>query len=333
MAKTSTYSIGFAVGSGNREDVLDQISLISPSDTPFLATAPRTEANHAVHSWLTDTLAATSTAAVAEGADFVTSANTARARLSNNLQIFRRTVVVSNTQRAVNPAGVDDEYKYQVFKAGRELHRNMEKTFFAASGACATGSTAAARRMKRLDDFIANSVLARSVRSWGEGVTIGASVTACATALTDQRLNGMLEFMYHNGANPDVIYLHSAAKRDIGQFSVSSNVRRNIDLADKKLVAPVDFYDSEFGPIELTLSRWVTRGANTNVSSTSLIGSIYALERALNRVAVLRPIKHIPLAPIGDAVRGMVLGEVTLECLNPTGNGRAWGIHALALNT
>lgn len=332
MAKVSTYAIGFAVGSGNREDVLEQISLISPSDTPFLATAPRSTAKHDLHSWMTDTLAATSTAGVAEGADFVTSANTVRVRITNPTQIFRRTVVVSNTQRAVNPIGVDDEYKYQVFKAGREIHRNIEKTFFAASGACATGSTGAARLMKRFNDLISGT-LGRSIRSWGEGVSTGASATNSATSLTDDRINGMLEHLFQVGGNPDVIYVGSAGKRDISRFSVASNVRRNIDLAEKRLVAPVDFYDSEYGPIELTLSRWVGRGANTSVSSTSLLGQIYALERSLNRVAVLRPIKHVPLSPIGDAVRGMVIGEVTLECLNPTGNARGWGINSRALNS
>lgn len=331
MAKVSTYAIGFAVGSGNREDVLEQISLISPSDTPFLATAPRSEAKHDLHSWLTDTLAATSTAGVAEGADFVTSTNTVRVRISNPTQIFRRTVVVSNTQRAVNPIGVDDEYKYQVFKAGREIHRNIEKTFFAASGVCATGNTASARLMKRFNDLISGT-LGRSIRSWGEGVSSGASATNSATSLTDDRLNGMLEHLFQVGGNPDVIYIGSAGKRDVSKFSVASNVRRNIDLAEKRLVAPVDFYDSEYGPIELTLSRWVGRGANTAASSTSLLGQVYALERALNRVAVLRPIKHVPLSPIGDAVRGMVIGEVTLECLNPTGNARGWGINSRALN-
>lgn len=334
MAKVSTYAIGFAVGSGNREDVLEQISLISPSDTPFLATAPRSEAKHDLHSWLTDTLAATSTAGVAEGADFVTSANTVRVRISNPTQIFRRTVVVSNTQRAVNPIGVDDEYKYQVFKAGREIHRNIEKTFFAASGVCATGTTAAGdpRLMKRFNDLLSGT-LGRHVRSWGEGVTTAASATVSATSLTDDRLNGMLEQLFQVGGNPDVIYIGSAGKRDISQFSVASNVRRNIDLAEKRLVAPVDFYDSEYGPIELTLSRWVGRGANTAASSASLLGQAYALERALNRIAVLRPIKHVPLAPIGDAIRGMVIGEVTLECLNPTGNARMWGINSRALNS
>ena len=332
MAKVSTYAIGFAVGSGIREDVLEQISLISPSDTPFLATAPRSTAKHDLHSWLTDTLAATSTAGVAEGADFVTSVNTVRVRISNPTQIFRRTVVVSNTQRAVNPIGIDDEYKYQVFKAGREIHRNIEKTFFAASGVCATGSTGAARLMKRFNDLISGT-LGRSIRSWGEGVSTGASATNSATSLTDDRLNGMLEHLFQVGGNPDVIYIGSAGKRDVSKFSVASNVRRNIDLAEKRLVAPVDFYDSEYGPIELTLSRWVGRGANTAASSTSLLGQVYALERALNRVAVLRPIKHVPLAPIGDSVRGMVIGEVTLECLNPTGNARGWGINSRALNS
>ena len=51
-----------------------------------------------------------------------------------------------------------------------------------------------------------------------------------------------------------------------------------------------------------------------------------AQERAQIRLAVLRPFDHVPYAPNGDATRGSVLGEVTLEIGNPDACYRGWGV-------
>src|SRR5262252_8035676 len=109
----STYGVGFGAGSANREDLLDLITNIDPWDTPFYSSAPKVECNHTTHEWLTDTLSATSVAGAIEGADFSADALSNRSRLSNRTQIFRFDILVADTQRAVNPAGVRDEYEYQ----------------------------------------------------------------------------------------------------------------------------------------------------------------------------------------------------------------------------
>ena len=45
---------------GNREDLSDVIYNVSPTDTPFLTSIPRTEATAVLHEWQSDTLAAAS---------------------------------------------------------------------------------------------------------------------------------------------------------------------------------------------------------------------------------------------------------------------------------
>jgi hypothetical protein len=63
------------------------------------------------HEWLTDTLAATSTAGAIEGDDWsFNTATTRPVRRTNRTQIFRKDIAVSETQRAVNPAGFRDAY-------------------------------------------------------------------------------------------------------------------------------------------------------------------------------------------------------------------------------
>src|SRR6185503_12106948 len=109
----TTYGFGVAAGVGaNREDLLDLISNIDPYDTPFVTSAPKVKANAVLHQWLTDTLPATSTAGLNEGDDFgVGTATTRPARLTNQCQIFRKDIIVSETQRAVDAAGFRDAFE------------------------------------------------------------------------------------------------------------------------------------------------------------------------------------------------------------------------------
>ena len=64
---------GPATGStyGIREDLGDFITIIDPDEQPTVAVLEKTTTNGLYHEWLTDTLAATSTAAAAEG-DIIT---------------------------------------------------------------------------------------------------------------------------------------------------------------------------------------------------------------------------------------------------------------------
>ena len=104
------YGFGFLAGAGaNREDLLDSIEQLDPSDTPCFNLMPKVTARHTVHEFLTDTLNATSTAGGIEGGDWNFSTATTRpVRLLNYTQIFRKDIAISETQRAVNPAGMAD---------------------------------------------------------------------------------------------------------------------------------------------------------------------------------------------------------------------------------
>lgn len=68
---------------GNREDLTDIISMISPVDTPMLSRFGKTKASNTLYEWQVDALAAASTAGVVEGSDVETSALTPSTRLGN----------------------------------------------------------------------------------------------------------------------------------------------------------------------------------------------------------------------------------------------------------
>lgn len=310
----------------NRDDLLDLISNIAPWETPLFSSLPKVKARHVVHDWVQDTLGATSTGGVAEGKDFTVDEIDQRTRKTNICQIFRKDIQVTNTQRAVDPVGVRDEYAYQISKALKEIARNIETKLFSASGSCATGTTGAASIMKGLDDFLVTAEGAISVHANATGqywdVDSGGGTSASATMMSEGRLNGMLQSVWENGGNPDKVFVSGAVKRQISAFSGISGSRRNIQMTEKKLVGSVDVYDSDFGLVQVVLDRWVFSPAAATGDHTVQTGRAYFLESGMQRIAVLRPIKHVPLPPAGDSTRGMVLGELTLEVLNAGANGR-----------
>jgi hypothetical protein len=80
------------------------------------------------------------------------------------------------------------------------------------------------------------------------------------------------------------------------------------DAGDKKLVAAIDVYVSDFGTHKVVANKF-SRDRDLHV----LTSELWAL-------AQLRPIQSVDLAKTGDAEKGMVLAEYTLEARNEAGS-------------
>lgn len=319
-----TYDIGFGAGSGNAEDLMPVVVNIAPWDTPLFSTAPKTTARDTNHSWLNDTLAATASGTDAcrvEGAAFsATTATAARTRLTNITIIPRIDFEVSMSQRASNPAGVVDEYTYQAGKHMKELTRNIEVLTFQAA-ASATGSTAAVRMWKGLQDWLPTTGNAWHADATAIGGAGGLTATACL--LTEDIFNGALEVLMEAGANIDSCYVRPRIKRRISKVFVGvSGTRQNLAALDRTLNNAIDIYISDFGRLKIIPDRWLPAGG----TGSTVTGNVFFIDTPMVRYAFLRPIKHVPLPPNGDSARGMVLGELTIEVGHPDAIGRIFGV-------
>jgi hypothetical protein len=122
---TGTFQTFQAVG--NREDLTDVISDISPTETPFFSGIKRAKVTATKHEWQTDALAtASATNAEIEGDDATTDTAIPTVRLGNYVQSLDKVARVSYTQQNVKAAGRADEMDYQVMKRGKELKRDLE---------------------------------------------------------------------------------------------------------------------------------------------------------------------------------------------------------------
>jgi hypothetical protein len=118
---STTYEVGVSgtafTGAANREDLLDIVTIISPVDTPLFTMMRKVKVSNVQTEWLVDSLDQAASNAVAEGSSATFQDVTSRPRLLNYTQVSRESYDISDTQRAVNPAGIRDELRYQMAKA------------------------------------------------------------------------------------------------------------------------------------------------------------------------------------------------------------------------
>lgn len=291
MAVFETYDTSSAI----REDLLDVIVNISPTETPMLSGFKKSKANATLHEWLNDTLGTANAGRVAEGATFSSPTLSARTRVGNYCQINREGFEVSDTLDAVDRAGVKGgEYEYQMAKALKIMARAMEVDI--VSGVSAAGAGAGTARSTRgVLSFISTNE-----------ETGGA--TPATEALTETLYNNSLQSIFNEGGNPDTTYANGWQKRKISAFSASQT--RNIEASSKKLIASVDVYESDFGMQRIILDRYMDTD------------KIVQAQKDMWGIAMLRPVKHTPLAKDGSSRKGMVEAEWCVVSMNEAASGK-----------
>jgi len=279
---------------GNKEDLLDVITNISPLETPMFSAFGKSKAKGTYHEWLSDELAAATANAHVEGADYVFARRNPRVRTGNYTQIFVTPVEVSDTQRAVETAGLEDEYAYQMAKALKEHARDIEYAFASTANTGNSGASGTARQLKGVMAWITTT----NITGTGSG----------DETLTETMFNDALQAIWNKGGRPDTVYANGFQKRKISGFTASST--KFVEASEKEIVAGVDVYDSDFGRVKIVADRYMDAA------------QVAILQSDLWKTAVLRPTKHIEVAKVGSATRGVIETELTLESRNEAGSGK-----------
>ena len=291
---------------GEREDLSDVIYNISPTDTPFLSSAAKTQATAVLHEWQTDSLAAAVTNnAVIEGDEATADAVTATTRLSNSAQILDKVVTITGTQEAVDKAGRASEIAYQIAKKAKELKRDLESSL-TSNNAEVTGSASAARVLGGLGSWVAtNDVFGTSGSSGGLGNT--ARTNGTQRAFTEAQLKSVIKSVWNAGGNPQIIMVGPFNKQKLSGFT--GNSTRFDAGADATLYTSVDVYASDFGQTQVIPNRF-SRDRDGWVLDMDYWG-----------VAFLRDFSMHELAKTGDTEKRQLLVECTLESRNEAASG------------
>ena len=355
-----------------REDLANFITMITRDETPFISSIGKAKATSIYHEWQTDTLDVPGNSVIGEGTDwlaptvngggaigtdgaFFNKTGPYRTRLGNYTQINGKALAVSGTRRAVDMAGVADEYAYQLKKRGTELRRDVEHDMIHSFNTSALASpptgAPAGRKASGYQAFINNAATVDTVGGWivpaaasqGNGSAVVKSNAAAAgqpakgtLALTT--IDSVMQQIYEQGGKATKIMISPKLRRDFSDLMISdTGVIRNIDEKGK-LRQSVDVYMSDFGDlmvvpnyimgltnaVQFTQTNGTTAlGATTDVANFSAL--IY--DPQWFAMATLRPLKEVDVGARGDSTVGMMVEEQTLEVRNPIGCGAIYGLN------
>lgn len=305
-APTGTFLTTAAIG--NREDLTDVIYRITPTLTPFMNMASKTKASNTLHEWQTQDLATAAANTQVEGDDASAKTVTPTTRLTNRTQIATKTVIVSGTQQAMNPAGRKDELAYQLSLASLELKRDMEfgLTQFDVSAT-------APRKSRGLLGWCVDST-SKDAGTTLASYTGNTGVTDSGTtrAFTEAQLKSVLQLVYTAGGDPDTIMMGPSAKQTFSTFT--GNATRMDKSEDAKLYASVDVYVGDFGELKAVPNRFQrTR-------------DVFILQSDKWAIAYLRPFSTVEIAKTGDAEKRELIVEFALEARAPKANGAIYDL-------
>jgi len=290
---------------GQREDLIDVIYDISPTETPIMSTLARTKATAVFHEWQTDSLsAATAANAAVEGADGVSATISPTTRLGNYTQIVQKVVQTSGTLEAVNKAGRRSERAYQLAKASSELKRDME-TIITANQGRDQGSSTSARKLGAILSWLKTNTSKGT--SGTDPTTIGVSTRSdgATRTFTEQLLKDEVAAAFDSGGNPTMLVVGSGLKQKVSSFAGIA-AQRYMAPGDQPttIIGAADVYMSDFGTLSVVPDRFMrTRDA-------LLIDPEYMA------LSYLRPFQTNDLAKTGDSEKTQLLCEFTLEMRN-----------------
>jgi len=360
-----------------REDLANFITMITRDETPFMSSIGSAKATAIYHEWQTDALEAPGNSRVGEGTDYLEpSANGSggpgtdgtffarsgpnRTRLGNYTQINGKSIAVSGTRRAVDQAGVADEYAYQLKKRGTELRRDVEHdmihSYNISAAIAAQAGTArsaggyqafinSADTVNYVGQFTAPSAATAGSASGQDANgsdTVRTAVTGTAAAtrgsLSLSEIDSVMQKIYEQGGKATKVMMSPKLRRDFSDLMVSdTGVVRNIDEKGK-LRQSVDVYMSDFGDLMvvpnyimgLTNSHFFlgSNGAAQTGAGAVDVANFAALiyDPQWFAMASLRPLKEVDVGQKGDSTVGMMVEESTLEVRNPKGCGAIYGL-------
>lgn len=292
MANVATLT--YDLNSSNRESLSAAFDILGRDETPLYTMLPKTKVTNKVHSWTVRSLTTGTDNAQKEGAEYTFAAHTAPTLVSNYTQILNKLISVSNTQRAVNPAGYKDDFKQEVKQKMIELKTDIEETLITGTGNSGSGGGGTARRMK---GFLA-AVTTNNETGSGTGTQ----------ALTATLFNSALQTIWAAGGRPHDAIVNGFQKRQVSAFTVAQTT--NVEVKNGRLPAVVSLFESDFGLIAFHLDAMMTTDA------------VLVIDKERAKVGVLRDLQFEETAKLGDSTNGVITFEGTLEYGNEAAHGK-----------
>ncbi|CAN7494771.1 DUF5309 domain-containing protein [Phyllobacterium sp. LjRoot231] len=328
---TGTFSTYDAIG--DREDLENAIYQITPEETPFISMIGSGKVKAVRHDWQTDALAVPAVNAAIEGDDYTYANVTPTTRLANYTQISLKTVIVTETQDAVDKAGREKELAYQMAKKGVELKKDIEAAAL-SNVASVAGNDTTARISGGFPAWMTSND-DRGAAGADGGFSTGTGLVVAATngtqrAFTKTLLDTVIGLVYASGGNPDTVMLSPYNKQVFSTFMSNANVApfRNEVKSPKQgtIIAAADAYLSDFGLLSVVPNRVMG-------TTAALARNVFVITPDMVERGVLRPITQDVPAKTGDANKRVIKTEWTLVVKNQAAHGVVADVFGLTATT
>jgi hypothetical protein len=307
-----------------KEDLQDAYVMISPEETPFQMAIGRKSVDNTLFEWPVVELAAPDAGNRAlEGDDDIAPDEVTRPnRMQNYTQIGKKMVSVSTTEQAVDAAAENiQRIAKQVTIKLKELKRDTEvqltQNIAANGGAAGTARVTAGLGAWLMTNTIRGVGGSDPALSGGvSGYPDTAAVAGTPAGLDEDDFNTVIEQVWTQGGNPSIALVTANNKRVISSTFTGASTRYK-DAVDKRLVAAIDVYTSDFGELQVVPTRFMlpTDGVGGSAFPVFLIDPDYA------RVAVLEGARQKPLAETGLSQKRLIWQELGLQVDNEKAHG------------
>lgn len=322
---TNTFTVPSA--KGNREELSDVVSRITPEDTPIYSLVEKVSFKTTHPEWLVDDLAAPAANIREEGDDYTFSATTPAVRYGTYTQIMRKDGVISGTQDATDNAASVEQVRYQKLKKGVELRKDVEFAIVDTNAQVA-GAT---REFGSLNTWLTSNV-SRGGSGANGGYNAGTGLTAAPTpgtqrAFTKTIMDNVMQQGYVNGANFRHVSVSPYIKSVFVTFMSDTNVASFRYAAssgkENSIIANADVYEGPFGKVMIHPNR-VQAGSATLARNVFFIDPEHLSFGWFRKIAEDREV-----AKTGDAKKFVILGEGALKVHNEKGLGVAADLFGL----
>lgn len=307
---------------GNREELDNFVSMITPTDTPIYTMAGKEKAESKHPEWEYEELDAVADNAQPEGNEYTFDAVSQPTRVGNYTQIFTKTFRFSGTQQAVSNAGNVVKRAHELMKKGKAIRKDIEKSIITNVASTNTDP----RRSGGLPTWLTSNVSRNSGTSGGfsNGVTT-VETTGTLRAWTKALTDSVLQSIYQEGGDVTTVVCSPYNKGVFATFMSDSNVAAFRYAAGKgtnTIIGTADIYESPWGPVKVVPNRVMSNSAGD-------ARRVFALDPSMVKWASLRPIQEDKVAKTGDAENGVLIAEGCLKVVNEAGIGVIADVYGL----
>lgn len=280
---------------GKKQSISDVISIIDPTDTPFLSSIKSEKISQEFHQWMEDKLMDVKDNAKVEGFTAVNSNIAQPVMRSNGSQILSDTWEVSGSADATKAHGRDREIARAKLKVAKSVKRDLEHALVG------TGQTYTAR---------AGAVAGRLAGVQAQ-IAAGNTTAAAGAALTKDMLDDAQSKVWAVGGEPNTLLVGIKNAFNVSSFASSF---RNVNDENKTFTDRVDIYVGTAGELKVRKTRIVRAGDAVMYNPNDW------------KLLVFRDWKEEALAKVGDSERGMIVGEFSLKHVNQSASGLISGL-------